>query len=56
MNNALLAYDYVLKKDKVKLIMCDDFYQGVFSPEQDKIYLCANTLMREEDFHYALAR
>ena len=46
----------VLKRDNVKLIMCDDFYQGVFIPENNKVMLCANTLMRRDDFENALAR
>ena len=56
MSNALLAYDYVLSRDKVQLIMCDDFYEGVFVPSQDKIMLCANILMRKPDFDQALSR
>jgi len=36
--------------------MCDDFYQGVFMPEQNKIMLCANTLMNKTDFDNALVR
>jgi len=30
--NALLKYDVVLKKDKIKLIMCDSFIDGAFIP------------------------
>ena len=56
MANALLQYDVVLKRDNIKLIMCDDFYQGVFIPENNKIMLCANTLMRRTDFENAIAR
>ena len=56
MSNALLQYDLVLKRDNIKLIMCDDFYQGVFIPENNKIMLCANTLMRKSDFENAIAR
>ncbi len=36
--------------------MCDDFYDGVFIPESNKIMLCANTLMRKNDFDNAMAR
>jgi hypothetical protein len=36
--------------------MCDDFYEGVFLPEKNKIMLCANTLMRQKDFDNAMAR
>ena len=56
MANALLQYELVLKRDNIKLIMCDDFYQGVFIPEQNKIMLCANTLMRKNDFENAMSR
>ena len=56
MGNALLQYNVVLKKDNVKLIMCDDFYEGVFIPDKNKIMLCANTLMRKSDFDNAMAR
>ena len=34
MGNALLQYDVVLKRDNIRLIMCDDFYEGVFLPEK----------------------
>ena len=56
MGNALLQYDLVLKRDNIKLIMCDDFYEGVFIPEKQQIMLCANTLMRRADFDNAMAR
>ena len=56
MGNALLQYDVILKRDNVKLIMCDDFYEGVFIPEKQQIMLCANTLMRKQDFDNAMAR
>ena len=56
MSNALLQYDVILKRDNVKLIMCDDFYQGVFIPDSNKIMLCANTLMRKSDFDNAMVR
>ena len=56
MSNALLHYNHILKEDSVKLIMCDDFYEGAFIPEEKQIYLCANTLMKQEDFKNAMAR
>ena len=56
MSNALLQYDMVLKKDHFKMIMCDDFYQGVYFPQDDKIMLCANTLMNKPDFENAIHR
>ena len=57
MQNALIPYDFALKPEAVKLIMCDDFYQGAYLPRNDdKILLCANTLMEEKDFNNALQR
>ena len=47
MQNALLTHEYALKKDSVKLIMCNDFYNGAYLPEPNKILLCANTLMMQ---------
>ena len=56
MSTSLLQYDVVLRKTNVKLIMCDDFYEGAFIPKNNSIVLCANTLMRRKDFDNALAR
>jgi len=56
MSNALLHYNFMIKPESVKLIMCDDFYEGAFIPEDRQILLCANTLMKEEDFKNAIAR
>lgn len=56
MSNSLLQYDVILKKDNIKLIMCDNFYEGVYNPDQNKIFLCANIMMKKEDFDNALAR
>lgn len=56
MSNALLAHDVILKRDNVKLILCDDFYEGVYMPDKNKILLCANTLMMRKDFDNAIAR
>ena len=33
LSNALLQYDTVLKQDNVRLIMCNDFYEGVYVPQ-----------------------
>ncbi len=56
MSNALLHYDYTLRPDTVKLIMCDDYFEGTFLPDDSQILLCANTLMRQQDFKNAMAR
>ena len=56
MSTSLLQYDVVLRKNNVKLIMCDDFYEGAYIPKDNNIVLCANTLMRRRDFDNALAR
>jgi tetraacyldisaccharide-1-P 4'-kinase len=50
------VHDFILKRENVKLIMCDDFYQGAFLPIDNKIMLCANTLMLKKDFDNALRR
>ena len=55
-SSALLTHDYLLKQDKVELIMCKDFYEGVFIPKNDKIYLCGNFLMHQNEFNNALTR
>ena len=36
--------------------MCDDFFEGAFLPTDNKIMLCANTLMLKSDFDNALRR
>ena len=56
MSNSMLQYDVILRKNNVKLIMCDNFYEGAFVPDDNKILLCANTLMRRRDFDNAIAR
>ena len=56
MSNSLLAHDVILKRDNIKLILCDDFYEGVYMPDKNKILLCANTLMLKRDLDNAMAR
>lgn len=58
MSNSFLSYDVALRPEQVKLVMCDDFYNGVFVPKDNnnKIMLCANTLMIKQDFDDALQR
>ena len=36
--------------------MCNDFYEGAFIPENNKIVICANTTMRKNDFDNAISR
>ena len=36
--------------------MCDEFVDGAYVPEQNKILLCANTMMRKKDFDNGLQR
>ena len=54
--NALLQYDVLLKRENVRSIMCDDFYEGAFIPENNKIIICANTTMNKKDFDNAISR
>ena len=56
MSNSLLQYEVVLKRDNVRLIMCNDFYEGVYIPETNKIMICANTTMKKKDFDNSLTR
>lgn len=54
MSNSLIAYDKVLKQSSVELVLCDHFMDGAY--KEDKIMLCANTLMRRKDFDNAMKR
>ena len=36
--------------------MCDDFFEGAYLPTDNKIMLCANTLMLKTDFDNAIRR
>ena len=56
MTNSLLQYDVLLKQENVKLIMCNQFYEGVYIPENNKVMICANTTMEKKDFNNALTR
>ena len=56
MSNALIAYDKVLKQSTVELVICDHFLEGAYVPADNKIMLCANTLIRRKDFDNAMKR
>ena len=56
MQNALMAHNFALKTDTVKMIMCNDFYEGVYLPDPNKVLLCGNVLMEKQDFENALNR
>jgi len=56
MSNSLIAYDKVLKQSNVELVLCDHFMEGAYVAKEDKIMLCANTLMRRKDFDNAMKR
>ena len=51
-----MEYDVVLKKDNIKLVMCDQFYEGLYNPNNNEIVLCANILMNKTDFENSIAR
>lgn len=46
MSNALLAYDTILKQQNIEIALCDHFLEGTYRKDEDKIILCANTLVR----------
>jgi hypothetical protein len=54
--NSLITYDAVLKETNIEFVLCDHFLEGVFQPKDQKIILCANTLVRKDDFENALKR
>ena len=54
--NSLLTYETVLKETNIETVLCDHFLEGVFTPQDQKIILCANTLVRREDYENALKR
>ena len=56
MSNALLTYDFILKKKNIQFKVCDQFFEGVYLPEKDQIILCSNALYRKEDFQNAMNR
>ena len=56
MSNALLSYDKLLKQQTVELIFCDHFLDGAYVAADNKIMLCANTLVRRNDFDNAMKR
>lgn len=56
MTNALLSYDTILKQTNVEIVLCEHFLEGAYIPKDEKIMLCANTLMRKKDFDNAIKR
>ena len=51
-----MEYDVVLKKDNIKLVMCDQFFEGLYNPNNNEIVLCANIMMNKTDFEKSMAR
>ena len=54
MQTSLLWYDFHLKKDMISFAVCDQFYDGVYLPDTNKIILCSNALFDKNDFDNAL--
>jgi inner membrane protease ATP23 len=56
MGNGLVPYDHILKPKDISFELCDTFYEGVYIPKDSQIILCANALIRKEDFENAITR
>ena len=46
MSNALLKYDTVIKANNVDIVLCSHFMDGAYLAKDNKVVLCANTLIR----------
>ncbi|CAI2378881.1 unnamed protein product [Moneuplotes crassus] len=56
MQSALLVHDRVLKAEDIIVGICDEFSQGLYVPDEQKIILCSNTLVRKLDFEDGIHR
>ena len=56
MANSFLAYDVVLKAAAIELATCDQYMEGTYVADENRIILCSNVLTKKDDFNNATKR